>query len=256
MKMKYTLVITCAAGCLFGACKRTAKDDNTGSSHESDIQLNPSPSGSAVASGAADRAPDPSVELDQVIKTLVSEPLITTDTIDRLRKQLNEVARRDGTEPMGVAAKRAFEIDSERDQSLVLAVVNLAFPDTPSKIALASQMPASRIRTSAVRGLCAKELKGDLKAMQQFYEVMPLGEDRALVATEAAAVVLSDQGLSAGLDYIEKLEMPEERYSALNMAIMSNQPGWREAQIIQKLGTIVESLLPEHKKSMARLGIK
>lgn len=215
MKMKYTLVITCAVGCLFGACKRTAKDDNTGSSHSSDIQLNPSPSGSGVASGAADRAPDPSAELDQVIKTLISKPLITTDTIDRLRKHLNEVARRDGSEPMCVAAKRAFEVDSERDQLMVLHVVNLAFPDTPSKIALARQMPASRIRTSAVRQLCDNELKDDLKAMQQLYAIMPLGEDRALVATEAAAVVLSKQGLSAGLDYIAKLEMPEERYSAL-----------------------------------------
>ena len=215
MKMNYTLVITCAAGCLFGACKRTAKDDNTGSSHESDIQLNPSPSGSGVTSGAAERTPDPSVELDQVIKTLISKPLITTDTIDRLRKHLNEVARRDGSEPMCVAAKRAFEVDSERDQLMVLHVVNLAFPDTPSKIALASQMPASRIRTSAVRQLCDKELKDDLKAMQQLYAITPLGEDRALVASEAAADVLSKQGLSAGLDYIAKLEMPEERYSAL-----------------------------------------
>jgi hypothetical protein len=248
MKMKYTLVITCSAGCLVSACKRTAEDDKTGSSHESNIQANGSPRGSGVASGEAERTPDPSVELDQVIKTLISKPLITTDTIDRLRKQLNEVARRDGTEPMGVAAKRAFEIDSERDQSRVLNVFNLAFPDTPSKIALASQMPASRLRTSAVRGLCGEELKGDLKAMQQFYEVMPLGEDRALVATEAAAVVLSKQGLGAGLDYIANLEMPEERYSALNMANMSNQPGWKEEQNIQKFRKIVDSLLPKDKK--------
>jgi hypothetical protein len=149
MKMKYTLVITCSAGCLFGACKRTAEDDKTGSRQESNIHLNGSPSGSGVAGGEAERAQDPSVELDQVIKQLISNPLITTDTIDRLRKYLNEVARRDGTEPMCVAAKRAFEIDSERDQSRVLHVVNLAFPDTTSKIALASQMPASKLRTSA-----------------------------------------------------------------------------------------------------------
>ena len=104
MKMKYTLVITCSAGCLVSACKRTAEDDKTGSRQESSIHSNGSPRGSGVASGEAERAPDPSVELDQVIKTLISEPLITPDTIDRLRKYLNEVARRDGSEPMCVAA--------------------------------------------------------------------------------------------------------------------------------------------------------
>lgn len=204
-------------------------------------------------SGHGDPVSDPSVELDLVIKNLIDKQRITPDSVDELRRLLNEVARRDGTEPMCVAAKRAFEVDSPHSQGLVLSVVGLAYPDTPSKIALASQMPASIIRTSAIRGLCANELHGDLKGMQQLYQLMPLGEDRSLVASKMAEVVLSSQGLGAGLDFIANLEMPEERYSALVMLELSNQEGWHEAQDLQKFDKIVDSLLPVHRKLMTRV---
>lgn len=239
------LIIVGSLGCLLvgGSCKKPLDDEKR---EETKAAGRREPNAALV--GPDFDPVDPSVELGQVIKQLNLKTLITTDTIERLRSLLNEVARREGCDPMCVAARRAFEVDSELDQSVALGVVKLAFPDIPSKIALATQMPASRIRTSAVRHLCANELKGDLKGLRQFYEVMPVGEDRALVATEAAEVVLSDQGLSAGLDFIEKLEMPEERCSALQMANMSNTTGWKEEQNLQKFHKILDSLLPKDKK--------
>jgi hypothetical protein len=202
---------------------------------------------SQLASSSGDPALDPSIELDQVIKQLKMKTPTTADTIDRLRSLINDVARREGCDPMCVAAKCIFRVDSRIDQLSVLGSVKFAFPDAPSKIALTSQLPAGVIRTSAVRGLCSNELKGDLIALQQLYAVMPHGLDRSLVATKAAEVVLAGQGVSAGLDYIAKLEMPEERYSALVMANQSDQQGWQEEPNIQKFHKIVDSLLPEHK---------
>jgi hypothetical protein len=248
MRLKHA--IFCLMGCFIvsASCKKSGGDEVRAQARTSTLMEPHDTREEKSASSHEDKFSDPLEELDQVIKQLKMKTPITADTIDRLRSLINDVARREGCDPMCVAAKCIFGVDSRIDQLSVLGSVKFAFPDTPSKIALTSQLPAGVIRTSAVRGLCSNELKGDLIALQQLYAVMPHGLDRSLVATKAAEVVLAGQGVSAGLDYIAKLEMPEERYSALVMANQSDQQGWQEEPNIQKFHKIVDSLLPEHKK--------
>lgn len=136
--------------------------------------------------------------------------------VKEFRSNLLALAKKRGVEPMAIAAPLIIEAKSPEDQFERMIWVIDAFDDPKTQIQLANALPAGKIRKLVLSSAISEfEAKEDTLGLKAAYDSLPVGGDRTNLAGALSKSIFHEEGVHSGLEFISKLEMPEERYASM-----------------------------------------
>lgn len=236
------LVFTTIAFCTPVCCdnrQEDAKDRNA-------------PSGDLVITDTRHATSAHKCEATKRIEWLTGFGIKSSDEYGEVRRVVIIAATAEGALPADVAARIVAGIPDPDKQDAARSIFECAFPSPQERIDFAKALPAGKTRSKVFYGVHNHyAMKHDWDGLQTLYKEMPLGKDRTQIAKRTLQLLANEQGAEAALDYLDNLEMPEERKVA-GMAFLGStaERNARSDDLLhERIERLIEEIIPSRKRS-------